>query len=187
MQPIIRKAIPEDAKAVAAVINSVILEGQYTALTNPFTEEEERAFIAGLCDRSALFVAEVADEIVGIQVIEPDGLAQYTDAMHHVATIGTWIHANFRGQKIGQLLAETSFRFAHTKNFKKIAIQVIADNACALRFLWQPRFSKNRHRQKTCENLKADSVMCAIWKNSSQMTPKRGLTLPLILKKPKEI
>ena len=35
MEPIIRKAIPDDAKAVAAVINSVILEGKYTALTNP--------------------------------------------------------------------------------------------------------------------------------------------------------
>ena len=87
MEPIIRKAIPDDAKAVAVVINSVILEGKYTALTNPFTEKEERAFIAGLCDRSALFVAEVDDEIVGIQIIEPDALAQYTDAMQHVATI----------------------------------------------------------------------------------------------------
>ena len=47
-------------KPLQSVINSVILEGKYTALTNLFTEEEERAFIAGLCDRSALFVAEVA-------------------------------------------------------------------------------------------------------------------------------
>lgn len=142
MKPVIRKAIPDDAKAVAVVINSVILEGKHTALTKPFTEEEERAFIAGLCDRSALFVAEVADEIVGIQIIEPDGLAQYTDSMEHVATIGTWIHANFRGQKIGRLLAETSFRFARAKNFKKIAIQVIADNTPALRFYGTLGFQK---------------------------------------------
>ena len=54
MEPVIRKAIPDDAKAVASVINSVILEGKYTALTNPFTEEDERAFIEGLCARSAL-------------------------------------------------------------------------------------------------------------------------------------
>ena len=142
MEPVIRKAIPDDAKAVAAVINSVILEAKHTALTNPFTEEEERAFIAGLCDRSALFVAEVEDEIVGIQIIEPDGLAQYTDSMQHVATIGTWIHANFRGRKIGRLLAETSFRFAHAKDFKKIAIQVIADNTRALRFYSNLGFEK---------------------------------------------
>ncbi len=142
MEPVIRKAIPDDAKAVAAVINSVILEGQYTALTNPFTEEEERAFITGLCDRSALFVAEVDSEIVGIQVIEPDALAHYTDSMQHVATIGTWIQTSFRGRKIGQLLAEVSFRFGRAKNFRKIAIQVIADNTRALRFYGNLGFQK---------------------------------------------
>ncbi len=141
MKPVIRKAIPDDAQAVASVINSVILEGKYTALTNPFTEEDERAFIEGLCVRSALFVAEV-DEIVGIQIIEPDALAQYTDSMQHVATIGTWIQADFRGRKIGQLLAEASFKFAHAKNFRKIAIQVIADNTGALRFYGNLGFEK---------------------------------------------
>lgn len=142
MEPVIRKAIPDDAKAVASVINSVILEGKYTALTNPFTVEEERAFIIGLCDRSALFVAEVGGEIVGIQVIEPDALAHFTDSMQHVATIGTWIHADFRGQRIGQLLAEASFRFGKAKEFKKIAIQVIADNTRALRFYGNLGFQK---------------------------------------------
>lgn len=142
MKPVIRKAIPDDAKAVASVINSVILEGKYTALTNPFTEEEERAFIEGLGDRSALFVAEVDDEIVGIQIIEPDALAQYTDSMQHVATVGTWVQSNFRGRNIGRLLAEASFKFAHAENFKKIAIQVIADNTRALRFYGNLGFEK---------------------------------------------
>ena len=138
----IRKAVPDDAKAVASVLNSVILEGQYTALTNTFTEEDERVFIEGLCDRSAMFVAEVNAQIVGIQVIEPDGLAQYTDAMRHIATIGTWIQSGFRGHKIGRLLAEASFRFARAKNYVKIAIQVIADNTRALRFYGKLGFEK---------------------------------------------
>lgn len=142
MELVVRKAIPDDAKAVASVINSVILEGKYTALTNPFTVEEERTFIEGLCDRSALFVAEVDKMIVGIQVIEPDALAHYTDSMQHVATIGTWIQANFRGHKIGRLLAEASFTFAEIKNYKKIAIQVIADNTRALRFYGNLGFEK---------------------------------------------
>ncbi len=134
MDIIIRKAIPEDAKLVAAVLNSVILEGRYTALTHTFTEGEEHAFIKELGPRSAMFVAEVDNQIVGIQVIEPDSLAQYTASMQHVATIGTWIAANFRGRKIGRALAEASFTFAQTKNFEKIVIQVLADNTRALRF-----------------------------------------------------
>ena len=142
MEVIIRKAVPDDAKPVAAVLNSVIREARYTALTNTFTDAEERAFIEGLCPRSAMFVAEVAEQIVGIQVIEPDGLARYTDAMRHVATIGTWIDMNFRGRKIGRALAEASFRFARLKNFEKIAIQVLADNTRALRFYGTLGFEK---------------------------------------------
>ena len=134
MEVIIRKATPDDAEDVTSVINSVILEGRWTALTNTFTEEQERAFIEGLCERSAMFAAEVDDKIVGIQVIEPDGLARYTDSMQHIATIGTWIDTNFRGHKIGRSLAEASFTFAKAHNYEKISIQVIADNTRALRF-----------------------------------------------------
>ena len=160
MEPVIRKAIPDDAKAIAAVINSVILEGKYTALTNPFTVEEERAFIEGLCDRSALFVAEVENKIIGIQVIEPDALAHYTDSMQHIATIGTWIHVNFRGHQIGRLLAETSFRFAHAKNFRKIAIQVIVDNTRALRFYGNLGFEKIGIAKK---HVKLEGKFCDVY------------------------
>ena len=134
MEPVIRKAGPDDAAAVAAVLNSVILEGEHTALTRPFTVEEERAFIAGLCERSALFVAEVAGEIAGIQSIEPDASARYTDSMRHVATVGTWMRADSRGSGIGSRLAEASLAFARAQGFGKIAIQVLADNRRALRF-----------------------------------------------------
>ena len=142
MEPLIRQATPADAKQVVAVLNSVILEGKYTALTNPFTEEEERAFIASLGGRSAMFVAEVNTKIVGIQVIEPDALAHYANSMRHVATVGTWVHAAFRGYKIGQHLAEASFTFARHNNYEKIAIQVIADNERALRFYGNLGFKK---------------------------------------------
>ena len=142
METIIRKATPDDAKAVTSVINSVILEGRYTALTNTFTEDQERAFIEGLCERSAMFVAEVDNNIIGIQVIEPDGLARYTDAMQHIATIGTWIDVNYRGYKIGRSLAAVSFTFAKANNYEKIAIQVIADNSRALRFYGNLGFEK---------------------------------------------
>ena len=138
----IRKAIPDDAPTVTSVFNSVILEGKYTAFTNPFTEDEERSFIKGLCERSAMFVAEMDNKIVSIQVIEPDGLARYIDSMRHIATIGTWIHADFRGHKIGRSLAEVCFAFAKAKHFGKISIQVIADNTRALRFYGSLGFEK---------------------------------------------
>ena len=133
-EPVVRGARPADAAAVALVLNSVILGEEYTALTQTFTEEEEHTFIEGLCDRSALFVADVEDGIAGIQSIEPDASARYTDSMQHVATVGTWIRAGFRGRGIGLLLAEASFAFARLHDYEKISIQVLADNSRALRF-----------------------------------------------------
>ena len=133
-EPVVRKAIPDDAEAVVSVLNAVILEEEHTALNRPFTVEEERAFIEGLCDRSALFVAEMDGGIASIQSIEPDASARYTDSMQHLATVGTWVRAGFRGRRIGRLLAEASFAFAQAQDYKKIAIQVLADNQRALRF-----------------------------------------------------
>ena len=142
MEVVIRQAIPDDAKAVMSVLNSVILEGKHTVFTSTFTEDEERAFIQGLCERSAMFVAEVDNQVVGIQVIEPDGLAQYTDSMRHVATMGTWIQADSRGHMVGRFLSEASFSFARANDYGKIAIQVIADNTRALRFYGNLGFEK---------------------------------------------
>lgn len=133
-EPIVRQALPGDARAVVSVLNSVILEGRHTALTNPFTEAEERTFIEGLCGRSALFVAWVDEAAVGIQSLEPDASARYTDSMRHVATVGTWIRAGLRGRGVGRRLAEASFAFARSHGYEKIAIQVLADNERALRF-----------------------------------------------------
>ena len=134
--------MPDDAAAVVSVLNSVILEGDHTALTTPFTEAEERAFIKGLCDRSALFVAEVDGRIAGIQSMEPDASARYTDSMRHVATLGTWIERSFRRRRIGPLLAEACFDFARGKGYGKIAIQVLGDNERALRFYGRLGFEK---------------------------------------------
>ena len=136
----VRKAIPDDAKEVADVLNSVIREGKYTAFTRVFSIEEERTFISSLGERNAMLVAEINNKIVGIQVI--DLLLNYMDSMKHVATMGTWILADFRGYKIGHILAEESFEFARRQRYKKVVIQVLAHNERALRFYGHLGFEK---------------------------------------------
>ena len=54
--------------------------------------------------------------------------------MSHVATMGTWLRSEFRGSGIGRLLAEESLRFAKDNGYRKIVIQVLADNERALHF-----------------------------------------------------
>jgi RimJ/RimL family protein N-acetyltransferase len=132
MNILVRKATVNDAKQVADVINSVIAEGKHTIFDRPFSEEEERKFTSSLGSRSALHVAEVDGKITGVQSI--DLLTDLAASVQHVATIGTWLLLDYRGLGIGRCLAEESFIFARRHGYRKILIQVLADNHRALRF-----------------------------------------------------
>jgi RimJ/RimL family protein N-acetyltransferase len=128
----IRQAGPDDAPEVAAVLNAVIAEREYTVFDRPFSDEAEREFLASLGDRQAVFVAEIAGTIVGVQSI--DLLMSLARSMDHVATLGTWLRPDVRGRGIGRRLAEQSFAFARSAGYSKVVIQVLAHNERALRF-----------------------------------------------------
>ncbi|HID61307.1 MAG TPA: GNAT family N-acetyltransferase [Anaerolineae bacterium] len=128
----IRPVTLDDAEGVLEVLNSVIQERKHSSFDRMLTVEEERQFIASLGERSGLFVAELDGRIVGFQSIEP--FATYTSAMDHVGIMGTFVHADFRGQGIGRQLAEASFKFAREKGYEKAVIYVRASNKAAQEF-----------------------------------------------------
>jgi L-amino acid N-acyltransferase YncA len=116
----------EDAAGVADVLNSVIAEGRYTAMAGHWTPEAEQAFVQNLGPRSELFVAELAGQIIGFQVIEP--FVTYTSTMDHVAHLGTYILARFRGRGIGHKLAAATLTFARAHGYTKSVVYVLARN-----------------------------------------------------------
>ncbi len=118
-----------DAAGVAAVLESVIAEGGLTVLTGRWTPEAELAFLGGLGPRIELFVAEAEGEILGFQIIEP--FVGFDSAMDHVATIGTYIHSESRGQGIGRLLADEVLAFARAQEYEKVVIYVLSSNTDA--------------------------------------------------------
>ncbi len=128
----VRRDDLQDAAGVAEVLNSVIAEGRHTALTGHFTPEAEQAFLQSLRPRSELFVAEVAGQIVGFQVIEP--FVTYTSTMEHVAHMGSYVHAEFRRRGIGRRLARTTLAFAREHGYEKVVIYVMADNELGLAY-----------------------------------------------------
>ncbi|SRR5213593_876320 len=130
MKITIRRATADDAKEIIDVINSVIAEQKYTIFDKPFSEEQERNFISSLGNRSVLFMAEIDGTIARMDLLS----ALPTSSMSHVATMGTWLRSKFRCSGIGRLLAEESLRFARENGYRKIVIQVLADNERALRF-----------------------------------------------------
>jgi RimJ/RimL family protein N-acetyltransferase len=125
VRPVRRDDI-EDAAGIGQVLNSVIDERRYTALTGHWTAEAELAFLQCMGPRSEIFVAEVGGRIVAFQVIEP--FVTYTSTMAHVAHLGTYVLADFRRQGLGQRLAETTLNFARKQGYEKVVIYVLSHN-----------------------------------------------------------
>jgi L-amino acid N-acyltransferase YncA len=123
----------DDVAAMAQVLNSVIAEGRYTALSGYWTPEAEQAFLKDfLGPRSQVFVAEVGGRIAGFQCIEP--FAAYTSSMDHVCILGTYVLAEHRGQGIGRKLAEATLAFARAQGYEKSVIYVLAGNEAGLAY-----------------------------------------------------
>lgn len=131
IRPVRRDKI-RDAAGIAEVLNSVIVEGRFTALAGHWTPEAELAFLQSLGPRSEIFVAEADRQIVAFQVIEP--FVTYTSSMDHVAHFGTYVRADFRGRGIGRQLAETTFQFARSRGYEKSVVYVLAHNEGGLAY-----------------------------------------------------
>ncbi|MCS7249292.1 MAG: hypothetical protein NZ840_13795, partial [Anaerolineales bacterium] len=87
--PIVRRATLSDAEALSAIWEVICAERVYSAVSRPFTPQQEREYLASLSDREGVFVAEVDGEVVGFQSL--DRWARYTDSFDHVGTLGTFV------------------------------------------------------------------------------------------------
>jgi L-amino acid N-acyltransferase YncA len=128
----VRRDDLDEAAAVAAVLNSVIAERRYSAMSGHWTAEAEQAYFQSLGPRSEVFVAEVGGRIVGFQSFEP--FVAYTNTMDHVCHFGTFVHADFRGRGIGRKLAEASLAFARSEGYEKCVVYVLSHNEGGLGF-----------------------------------------------------
>lgn len=130
--PTIRPGTLDDADGIRTVLNSIVQEGGLTVLERTRTVAQERAFLARLPARSRLTVAQMGHAVIGFQIIEP--YARYTRAMDHVALLGSYVAAGWRGRGVGQALSRDTFAAARAFGFRKLVVSVRADNLAAQRF-----------------------------------------------------
>ncbi len=132
MDIVVRKAQPDDAEMLVAILNPAIESGRYTVLDRSFTAQEEREFIVAFPPRGIFHVAQDRDsgKLVGFQTLEP--FATYTHVFDHVAVIATCVALEHRRQGIGKQLFAAMFEAARPKGYEKIFTYVRGDNPAAL-------------------------------------------------------
>jgi L-amino acid N-acyltransferase YncA len=132
MQLSIRAAEPEDAEAVAGILNAVIAEGVYTVFDTPFTVEDEQRYIESFPARGVFLLAvrQPGQQVVGFQNLEP--FAAYTHAFDHVGVMGTYVAKDHRRQGVATALFGATFEAARRRGYEKIFTFVRADNPAAL-------------------------------------------------------
>ena len=130
----VRRATPDDAGGVAAVLNGAITGGSPTLLDTPFAVEDERAYIESLPARGFIHVAELPGAgIVGFQTVIP--WSDFVTTAHdHVATMGTYVAAAHRRCGVGAALARASFAAARSLGYEKVFTDLRADNLPSLAY-----------------------------------------------------
>lgn len=133
MNATIRRASPDDAESIRAVLSVIAAERKWSAITEPFPVEAQRAYLQSLTDQEAFFLAEdPAGRVLGYQSV--DRWAPLFGSMSHVAQLGTFLLPEARGCGLGQALWQRSLDFARGAGYTKIVIQVRGTNLRAQAF-----------------------------------------------------
>ncbi len=131
----IRRATPDDAASISAIWRVIAAEKNYSAIDQPFTVEQERAYLQALSPRERYFLAETTAPVPQVVAFQSFDLwAAHIGSMRHVGQLGTFVLPEWRGHGIGKQLAAESLAFAHAHGYEKIVIFVRASNAHAQAF-----------------------------------------------------
>ena len=129
----IRRATEDDAHGIRDVWLDVTRHAIYSAVDQPWSEDEERAYLRALSPRETVHVAvDPSGELVGFQSL--DLWSPILRTMSHVGQLGTFVLASHRRQGIGQQLFTATRRFAISAGYEKLVIYVRASNEAAQRF-----------------------------------------------------
>jgi ribosomal protein S18 acetylase RimI-like enzyme len=156
----IRRASPEDATGIAAVLETIAAERIHSAIDRAWTIEEERHYLESLSPREALHVAvDAVRGTVGFQSL--DLWSPLLTSMAHVGQVGTFLLPERRGRGVGRQLWSATELFARDAGYRKLVIQVRASNTSALAFYLRLGFQEcgRLTRQVMIDGVEDDEVL----------------------------
>ena len=127
----IRRAIEDDAPAIADIYNEAILTTTATFDTEVKTAAERRQWLRSHDDRHPVFVADVGGRVVGWAA-----LSSWSDRCAYADTAETslYVHSSFRGRGIGRQLKRAIIEEARCQGFHTL-IAGVAEGSEASRRL----------------------------------------------------
>jgi ribosomal protein S18 acetylase RimI-like enzyme len=136
----IRRATPDDAAALVALLEAIASERVYTAIDEVWSVDTQRRYLAALSPRACVHVAETpAGELAGYQVL--DLWAPTLHSMAHAGQIGTFLAPAWRGRGVGRALFVETLAHARRNDFAKFIVLIRASNAFAQSFYRKLGFS----------------------------------------------
>jgi len=123
----VRRATLADAEPILALLEEIVAERLFTAITKPWSAAEQKRYLAALSLREAIHVAETDHQkLIGYQVLEL--WAPTLESMAHVGQVGTFVTLTGRGQGVGAALFGETLAFAREQGYGKFVIQVRSRN-----------------------------------------------------------
>lgn len=125
----IRDSVVEDAKPIAALIDTVARERLFLAGTVGFSEDDTRAFIASTRAAGGVHIVGIeSGEIVGWC----DIVRATFEGMKHVGRLGMGVRRDRRSKGIGRKLLVAAAERAHEAGIERIELEVFASNRAAI-------------------------------------------------------
>jgi len=162
--PTIRRATPEDAAGIVAVLDVVVAERIHSAIDRVWTVGEERRYLEALSPQEAIHVAvDDALGIVGLQIL--DRWSPILNSMAHVGHIGTFLLAEWRGRGIARQLWNATSAFARDAHYRKLVIYVRGSNTHAQAFYSHLGFQNcgRLARQVMIDGVEDDEVLMELF------------------------
>jgi ribosomal protein S18 acetylase RimI-like enzyme len=128
----IRRATVDDAAGIQSIWEVIAAEKIYSAIDQPFSVDQERVYLQSLKEREGIFIAEVDGKMVGFQSL--DLWVKVIRSMDHVGQLGTFVLPQWRGRRVGEMLAQHTLSFARAHGYEKLVLFVRASNPGAQKF-----------------------------------------------------
>jgi GNAT superfamily N-acetyltransferase len=129
MTPTVRRATPNDAASISAIVSEVLAESTAVGLDGPLSPSEVASWMERQGVFGAMFVAEEGDDLVAFAAVDFDS------GRSKECSIGAWVRPNARRQGYATALAEEALAFARELGYQRVRGRLPEGNEAALSFL----------------------------------------------------